>query len=254
MSWLDPVRRALDERPDPCPVFFRDDDAGQDNARLAAMLEVFEEHRIGVDVAVIPALVRGSLARVLRGRIGPGRVRLHQHGLAHVNHEPTGRKHEFGPGRDLSRQTADVAAGRRLLLGWFGEAAVDPVFTPPWNRCTVETGAAVLANGLRVLSRDSTASPLRLPGLAEVPVTLDWFGHRHGVRWAPAELAARLADQVRARVPIGVMLHHAVTDADELARVAELLALAARHPAVRAVSILELAGVAAGDNRRGGGT
>jgi peptidoglycan/xylan/chitin deacetylase (PgdA/CDA1 family) len=252
MSWLDPVRRALDERADPCLVFFRDDDAGRDDRRLAAMLDRFEAHRVGVDVAVIPALVGRALADALHRRVDAGGVRLHQHGLAHVNHEPTGRKHEFGPSRGLSRQSTDVATGRRLLLDWFGEADVEPVFTPPWNRCTPDTGAALLAHDLRVLSRDHTAPPLRLPGLAEVPVTLDWFGHHKGVRWTPAALATRLADQVRAGDPIGVMLHHAVTDADELARVDELLGLSARHPAVRTTSIVELAGVTA-DGRYGGG-
>jgi peptidoglycan/xylan/chitin deacetylase (PgdA/CDA1 family) len=254
MSWLDAVRRALDERPDPCLVFFRDDDAGRDDGRLAAMLDRFEAHRVGVDVAVIPALVRRSLASAFQGRMDAGGVRLHQHGLAHVNHESTGRKHEFGPSRDQTRQSADVATGRRILLDWFGERALDPVFTPPWNRCTPATGRALLANGLRVLSRDHTAPPLGLPGLAEVPVTVDWFGHRKGVRFTPVELAAELADQVRGGDPIGVMLHHAVTDADELARVDELLALAAQHPAVRVASIGELAGVTAVGNRQGGGT
>ena len=246
MSWLDPVKRALDEGQDPRPVFFRDDDAGRDDGRLAAMLDRFEARRIAVDVAVIPTLVRPALAGALQARIHSCGVRVHQHGLAHVNHEPTGRKHEFGPARDLSRQAADVATGRGLLLDWFGESAVEPVFTPPWNRCTAETGAALLENGIRVLSRDHTAPPLSLPGLTEVPVTVDWFGHRKGVRWTPAELAARLADQVRGRDPIGVMLHHAVTDDDELARVDELLALFGQHPRVRLTSIAALAGVPVG--------
>ncbi len=247
MSWLDPVRRALDERPDPCVVFFRDDDAGRGDDRLTALLDRFEEHGVGLDVAVIPALVHRRLAAALRNRIDAGGVRVHQHGLAHVNHEPTGRKHEFGPARDVAGQAADLVAGRRLMLDWFGDASVEPVFTPPWNRCTTDTGVALLRHGLRVLSRDNTAVPLSLPGLVEVPVTLDWFGHRKGVRWTPAELAARLADQVRGRDPVGVMLHHAVTDDEELARVDEVLALVGGHARVRVSSISELSGVDADD-------
>jgi len=243
MSWLDPVRRALDERPDRCVVFFRDDDAGRGDDRLAAMLDRFEQHRVGVDVAVIPALVRRSLADELRRRVDAGGVRVHQHGLAHVNHEPTGRKHEFGPMRDAVRQAEDVAAGRRLMLDWFGDASVDPVFTPPWNRCTTRTAVALVQHGLRVLSRDHSAVPLSIPGLAEVPVTIDWFGHHQGVRWTPDELATRLADRVRGRDPVGVMLHHDVTDADDLARVDEVLMLLGGHPRVRVSSIVELAGL-----------
>jgi peptidoglycan/xylan/chitin deacetylase (PgdA/CDA1 family) len=255
MSWLDPVRRALDELSAPVVLFFRVDDAGRGDVRLAAMLDRFEAHQVGVDVAVIPALVRRPLASALRGRIDTGGVRIHQHGLLHVNHERAGRKHEFGPARDLSAQTADVATGRNLLLGWFGEADVDPVFTPPWNRCTPDTGRALRANGLSVLSRDRSAAPLLQRDLAEVPITLDWFGHRRGVRWTPGELAARLADQVGGRDPIGVMLHHAVTNTDELGRVDDLLALCAQSPTVRIVSIVDLAEVtASGSAEHGGGS
>jgi len=252
MSWLDPVRRALDEVTDSVVVFFRDDDAGRGDVRLAAMLDRFEAHRVGVDVAVIPALVRRPLASALRRRIETGGVRIHQHGLLHVNHEMAGRKHEFGPSRNLAQQSADVATGRNLLLGWFGDTAVEPVFTPPWNRCTPQTATAVRANGLQVLSRDNTAPLLGQHGLAEVPITLDWFGHRKGVRWTHDELAARIADQVRGRDPIGVMLHHAVTNVDELGRVDDLLALCATHSAVRVTSICELAAHSAESMRHGG--
>jgi predicted deacetylase len=244
MSWLDPVREALDERQDPCAVFFRDDDAGRDDRSLVALLDRFESHVTVVDLAVIPALVRRPLARELRRRADG--VRLHQHGLAHVNHEPTGRKHEFGPSRDVAAQAADIATGRRLLLDWFPDSGVEPVFTPPWNRCTPETGVALLRSGLRVLSRDHTAVPLEVPGLTEVPVTVDWFGHTRGVRWTSAEVAARVADRVRGREPVGVMLHHAVTDVDELARIEELVALVAGHPGARTTSLCEVAGAAAG--------
>lgn len=245
MSWLDPVRRALDERPDPCAVFFRDDDAGRDDDRLFALLDRFEAHAVGVDVAVIPALVRRPLAGELRRRADGG-VRLHQHGLAHVDHEPAGRKHEFGPSRGPAEQESDIATGRRIMLDWFTGSGVEPVFTPPWNRCTKETGLALLRTGLRVLSRDHTAAPLGVPGLTEVPVTVDWLGHTRGVRWTTAELAGRVADRVRGRDPIGVMLHHAVTDDDELDRVEDLVALCAAHPRVRVTSLCEVAAAAAG--------
>ncbi|HET7350976.1 MAG TPA: hypothetical protein VFJ28_08555 [Marmoricola sp.] len=241
MSWLDPVRRALGERSEPTVVFFRDDDAGRGDVRLGAMLDRFEAHHVGVDIAVIPALVRGPLAAALRERIEIGGIRIHQHGLLHVNHEQEGRKHEFGPSRNLAQQSADVATGRNLLLGWFGEEMVEPVFTPPWNRCTADTGTAIRANGLHVLSRNTTAPRLDQPGLVEVPITIDWFGHRRGVRWTPDELAERIAEQVRGGEPIGVMLHHAVTNVDELGRVDDLLALCATHSGVHVSSIIEVA-------------
>lgn len=239
-GWLAPVAAALDAAAGPCQVFFRDDDAGWDDTRLFALLDRFEAHGLPVDVAVIPAAVTPMLARELGRRAWSGRVRLHQHGFAHVNHEPAGRRCEFGPARSAEAQAADVAAGRERLAGAFGDL-VDPVFTPPWNRCTATTAAVLAARGPAVLSRDESAGRLGHPGVAEVPVTVDWFGGRRGVRWTPAELAARLADGVAGGGPVGVMLHHAVTDDDERAEVDRLLALVAAAPAARPAAILELA-------------
>ena len=40
---------------------------------------------------------------------------MHQHGYAHVNHEPEGRKCQFGASRSAAEQSDDIAAGRELL-------------------------------------------------------------------------------------------------------------------------------------------
>jgi peptidoglycan/xylan/chitin deacetylase (PgdA/CDA1 family) len=243
MSWLDPVRAALDEGPG--TIFFRDDDAGWGDERLWALLDLFDRRSLPVDVAVIPAALHPALAAELTVRARAGGVRLHQHGWAHVNHEPVGRKCEFGPSRDLPAQEADVARGQAVLRDAFG-GLLDPVFTPPWNRCTADTVAALAANGIAVLSRDSTAAPLPDAGPAavvEVPITVDWFGSRKGVRWTPYELADRLAAAVRSGRPVGIMLHHAVTDSGELAALGALLALLSTHPHTRAIPLTTLAAV-----------
>ncbi|MBA2555344.1 MAG: hypothetical protein H0V10_16975 [Geodermatophilaceae bacterium] len=240
MRWLDPIRAALDASPYPCPVFFRDDDAGWADQRLFALLDVFDRYGVAVDVAAIPTELRPGLTAALTDRLVGSPLRVHQHGYAHANHESTERKHEFGPSRQVSAKAADIAAGRVLMREAFGELC-DPIFTPPWNRCTPDIADALITQGFGVLSRDSSAPPVQRPGLAEVPVTVDWFGHRKGARWTPDELAARIAAAVDAAEPLGLMLHHAVTDQAELARVEEVVALLARHPHVRATSIVELA-------------
>lgn len=239
-GWLDPLAAALDGADRPVPVFFRDDDAGWDDGRLHALLDRFDAAGLPVDVAVIPTAVTPALARDLAARAGGGAVRLHQHGYAHVNHEPSGRKCEFGAARPAADQAGDVVAGRRLLADAFGDL-VDPVFTPPWNRCTGATAAALVDAGFAVLSRDESAGRVDRPGLVEVPVTVDWFGHRKGVRWTRDELARRLAAGVAGGGPVGVMLHHAVSDDEELDAVADVLAVVAAAPAARPVTITELA-------------
>jgi hypothetical protein len=229
VRWLDPLRAALDAAGGPVDVFFRDDDAGWSDDRLLALLDRFEVYGLPLDLAVIPTALRPPLARELRARAGE-RLSLHQHGFAHANHEPDGRKYEFGPSRSRAEQRRDIETGRALLEEHLG-GLLAPIFSPPWNRCTVETGECLAELGFSVLSRESRAEPLGVPGLRELPVSLDF------VRLGPDELARRFA---AARPPIGVMFHHAEMDEAEMARAGELLALLAGHPRVAACPMMAL--------------
>jgi hypothetical protein len=240
-TWLRPVVGAFDAATAPVPVFFRDDDAGWGDARLLKLLDRFGAHSLPVDLAVIPMELRHGLARELAARPGVG---LHQHGLAHVNHEREGRKHEFGPARDAAAQRADIAAGRARLADMLG-ARVDPIFTPPWNRCTAATGHCLAELGFDVLSREARASPLGVPGLRELPVSVDWFAHRHGERLGASELGARIARAIESGAPLGVMFHHAVMDAGDMRRAGELLGAIAGHERARPMLMLEAASAGA---------
>lgn len=245
-AWLEPLRRALDAADRPVTFFFRDDDVGWADDRLWILLDRFARQALPVDLAVIPAALTPRSARLLRRRIAgsAGLVAAHQHGYAHANHEPSGRKHEFGPARTAERQRYDLARGQRLLASSLGPA-VAPILTPPWNRCTPSTGRCAAELGFQVLSRDATAVPLGLDELVELPVTVDWFARRKGVRLDRPQLGALLGGAAAEADPVGVMLHHAITDDQEMEAVGELLALVARHPAAVASPMLEVAGVPA---------
>jgi hypothetical protein len=145
---------------------------------------------------------------------------MHQHGYAHTNHQVEGRKCEFGPARGRAAQQADIAAGQERLRALLGDR-VDPFFTPPWNRCTRDTGEALVELGFTLLSREHRAEPLGV--LPELPVHLDV------ARLSPEELDERFAGHVRAGGPVGVMFHHGVMEPDDMARAGELLALLAAH-------------------------
>jgi peptidoglycan/xylan/chitin deacetylase (PgdA/CDA1 family) len=240
--WLTSVRATLDAAPAPVPVFFRDDDAGWRDDRLDALLARFARAGVPVDLAVIPAALAPAAARRLRGAVegAGGRIGVHQHGFAHRNHETEGRKHEFGPSRDHAAQRRDIEAGRARLAELLGPV-VEPVFTPPWNRCTATTGRCLAELGFAVLSRMEGAEPFGLSGLRELPVRVDWFAHRRGTRLTRAELGDRLAAAVAAPGPLGIMLHHPVMDDAELDDLDALLALLAGHPRVRFGRILALA-------------
>jgi len=156
-------------------------------------------------------------------------VAVHQHGLAHANHEPEGRKCEFGTSRSLAQQRRDIEAGRELLRERL-DGHVAPIFTPPWNRCTRDTALCLAELGFEILSRESRAEPLGV--LRELPVSLDF------VRLEPDDLARRFA---RAAPPVGVMFHHAEMDDAAMDRAGELLALLAGHPRVAARPMMALA-------------
>jgi hypothetical protein len=233
MSWLDPVQAALDAAPAPVDVFFRDDDAGWRDDRLLALLDLFDEHALPLDLAVIPAALGNALAAELRARAGP-LLGLHQHGFAHRNHEPGGRKHEFGPSRTHAEQCRDIERGAGRLRKLLGDAVDGSIFTPPWNRCTHVTARCLHELGFATLSRESRAEPFGVPGLGELPVHVDWC------RLEALEIATRLATAIAQPGAAGVMLHHGVTDAAGRARVAELLALVRAHPNARPGLMREL--------------
>lgn len=237
MNWLRPIEAALDAADRPVRFFFRDDDAGWGDVRLIELLDRFAACSLPVDLAVIPRALDAGLAGELVMRPGVG---LHQHGLAHVNHEREGRKCEFGPARGAAAQRRDIEAGRARLADLLGPR-LDPIFTPPWNRCTADTGRCLASLGFEVLSREARAAPLDVPGLLELPASVDWFAHRGGERLRPQELALRIGDAIVLGDPVGVMFHHAVMDAADMRRAAELLRLVAGHQRARPALMMKLA-------------
>ena len=237
--WLDSVQVALETGTHQVPVFFRDDDAGWGERRLLRLIAMFQEHGLPIDLAVIPMALSPALAALLSARrsLGGTPLGLHQHGLNHTNHEPAGRPCEFGPSRPCKDILQDLALGRARLHDLLGED-LDPIFTPPWNRCTPDTVRGLRGLGIQVLSRDHTAPPASVDGVREVPVTLDWFARKKGVRLDPAALAAMIAGQVSAGGPIGIMLHHAVMEPDDFTRLDQLLSLLATHPRVQSLPMM----------------
>jgi len=233
-NWLDPVRKKLDQAAGPITFFFRNDDVGWEDTRLFNLLDLFGQYDVPIDLAVIPKSISRETAARLRKLVAerPAHVAVHQHGYAHVNHEQTGRKCEFGESRSSALQHADVAKGKSLLGNLLGPIT-DSIFTPPWNRCTASTAACLKQEGFTLLSRDITAKQLETADLIELPVSIDWFGHHKHVRLTPKEIGDALSAAVSARSPVGVMLHHALVDREEREMIGALLKLLSSRSQVR---------------------
>ncbi len=110
-----------------------------------------------------------------------------------------------------------------MLLG----PSVRPIFTPPWNRCTLSTAECLVELGFRVLSRDSSAGELVLPGLAELPITFDWFAKCKGELLSRAQRGDLLAQRIASTRTVGIMLHHALMDPTNWSRGATFYACSA---------------------------
>jgi hypothetical protein len=130
--------------------------------------------------------------------------------------------------------------GRELLEAQLS-GCLQPVFTPPWNRCTDVTAELLSQIGVTTLSRHVGSAELRSLAVAEMPVSIDWsYAKRDGRRLTAVELAELAAEQVRRGVEVGINLHHAVMDVAELRRLEELCRLLAGHPAARCRPLAEL--------------
>lgn len=242
-SWLTPVGDALSRLTEPVTVFVRDDDAGWDDDGLMRLLDAFTYREVPIDLAVIPAELSERLGATLVARANDGLLGLHQHGWTHTNHESTGRKCEFGATRSPSAQRADIIAGQARLQDLLGPAN-EPIFTPPWNRCSPVTAACLTDLGFSVLSRDVTAEPFNQPHLAETPVAFDWSSRRHPNPVARGIALANLIDSPMDARPgnsIGIMLHHAAMTTEEVTEVGQLLDLLSSHPLLRFVPLRQVA-------------
>jgi hypothetical protein len=241
-SWLEPLAAVLDAASDPVDFFVRDDDAGWNDGRLLALLDVIGRHRLPLDLAVIPQAIGPELARSLLSRQADweGRLGFHQHGLSHRNHEPNGRKCEFGPSRSRDAQRRDLTEGREMLEDRL-PGQIQRTFTPPWNRCTQVTGELLLELGFQILSRHVSEPQVAVPGLAQAPVSVDWSyakSDRERLSW-PA-LGQLAAERAALGGPVGVNLHHAVMDRTEFELLDDLCRLLARHPAARCRPLLAI--------------
>jgi len=233
-AWLEPLSRALDESDIFIDFFFRDDDVGWANDEFRALLACFRSYSVPLDIAAIPAALTAEFAdeiSALRDE-ATGLVGIHQHGFSHTNHEVAGRKCEFGISRTYEEQYRDIQLGKMRLEALLG-SALDPIFTPPWNRCTEITAACLIDLGFRALSRDATTPSLRLSALKELPISIDWFAKKNGTRVNFECLGKLIANAVKQRRPVGIMLHHELMNEDERHRISDLLVLLSTHRRAR---------------------
>jgi peptidoglycan/xylan/chitin deacetylase (PgdA/CDA1 family) len=155
-------------------VFFRADDVAVPGKGFTRLMELFIRRRTPLSLAVVPAWLSGPRWRRLRGftRGRSSQWCWHQHGWRHINYEPTGKKQEFGPIRTGSLIQRDLVRGRRRLEALIGEDFY-PVFTPPWNRCSLSTLILLKELGYHAVSRSDGSRPQPPDQLPDFHVNVD---------------------------------------------------------------------------------
>jgi len=201
--------RADGRRSDTTAVFFRADDVAVPGRQLQRLFEIFTRHKVPLGLAVVPAWLTPPRWQALSG-MGAARPNLwcwHQHGWRHRNHEPEGKKQEFGPFRSADALRTDLDRGRRRLNAIMGEAFC-PLFTPPWNRCSEITLALLQEMGYDAVSRSRGSQPPSPSGLPDHAVDVDLHTDRASFT---ASGWQRLIDQLEkslGRPRCGIMIHH----------------------------------------------
>lgn len=193
----------------PVSIFFRADDIAVPEKQFVQLFELFLSYRVPLSLAVVPAWItkiRWQTIKSLANK-APKLWCWHQHGWRHMNHESKGKKQEFGPGRSVDPIRKDLLRGRERLEMVLGNAFY-PAFTPPWNRCDLNTLELLKKFKYRAVSRSQNSKPLPPHGLPDFSVNIDLHTRKEA---NPIEAWNHLFTELVQSISsgfCGIMLHH----------------------------------------------
>ena len=235
------IDRSCQRSENPVTVFFRVDDAGAAIGRLIRLLDLFAEFRMPLALSVVPAWITAAWWKRLQPAVDrtPELWCWHQHGWGHVNHEPAGKKSEFGPARTAAGIRSDLKRGRKRLAEIFGDAFV-PIFTPPWNRCDGRTLHLLRESGYLAVSRSRDALPPSPEGLPDLSVHIDL--HTRKGRDPKADLCLLIQEMEAAFAGgcCGIMVHHTRMNRAAFSFLEALLDILCTTPRAAAVGFREM--------------
>jgi peptidoglycan/xylan/chitin deacetylase (PgdA/CDA1 family) len=190
-------------------IYFRADDVGVPGRQFNRLMELFSSYRAPLSLAVVPAWLTRRRWETFQSKTLRSSPLWcwHQHGWRHVNHETGARKQEFGSGRQSFAIKSDLLKGRQRLQNILGNRFY-PVFTPPWNRCNLNTLELLKQLGYLAVSRDCGALPRSSAALPDYCMHIDLH-----TRKAPDpasgwdRLFRALTEDISAG-RCGIMLHH----------------------------------------------
>jgi hypothetical protein len=219
-------------------LWLRDDDAAQVTGALERLLGCLGDAAVPAALAVIPMLATEALAKRLHGFPA---LAVWQHGIAHIDHAPSGSKSQELIGDEGTLIPSLKAAGERLGALFGGQA--QPVLVPPWNRIEraliprlPEAGFTGLSTFKPRVAREAAAGVWQVNTHVDI---IDWRAGRkmRDVSAIYTEIAVYLANQrtdaAERAEPLGILTHHLVMQDSAWAFLSDLFTLTNNHPAAR---------------------
>lgn len=222
-------------------IFFRADDIGVQGKQFSQLIQLFLTARLPLCLAVVPSWLTPIRFESLLGLTGRHSSQWcwHQHGWRHQNHESKGKKQEFGSARPATEQWADLAKGKERLSSIMGET-FSPFFTPPWNRCSLDTLQGLQDLQFKGVSRSADAAPPSPPGLPDIQINTDLHTRKEE---NPEVSFARLLEELEQGLILGrsgIMIHHQRMNQTAFDFLAVLLNLVASNPGLHPVRFQEI--------------
>ncbi len=237
----DALSRGLDINPAPA-FFFRADDIGVPSRRFFRLMDLFAGFNLPLNLAVVPAWITRARweSMALYHTRYPELFCWHQHGWRHMNHEPSGKKQEFGPARSRHVLEDELAKGKMALDNIIKDR-FSLFFTPPWNRCSMETMKLLSSMGFRGISRHLNSRPPAPAGLAEFPAGVDLHTRKETSFTLAWDHVFSEIRQGMATGMCGIMLHHMRMNDKAFEFLECLLEQVAQHRQIQACSFDRLA-------------
>lgn len=217
----------------PIELFFRADDIGVPSRLFQRLITLFQRHELPLCLAVVPSWLTERRYAGLREVTGDNDALWcwHQHGRRHRNFESAGKKQEFGPARDKESIKAELLLGRDRLRTIMGEC-LSPFFTPPWNRCSLETAESLYELGILAISRFTGARPDVSTILPDIQVNVDLHTRKEkSVEESLKNMLHELEMSI-AGGRCGIMIHHQRMNDHAFLLLDILMAQLYRHPKI----------------------
>ena len=100
-------------RQGPIPVFFRADDVAVPGKQFCKLVDLFSRYQVPLSMSVVPTWLTENRWKSIE-RLCNKNSKLwcfYLHGWRHMNHEPSGKKQEFGPTRPIAEMEHDLVCG-----------------------------------------------------------------------------------------------------------------------------------------------